>query len=235
MEEEYLKKYYSGNMEDALEKLKEGIPVQYIVGSVNFFGLNFKVNNSVLIPRFETEELVDRTIKYIEKMFDSKINILDIGTGSGCIAITLNKKLNSNVDAIDISLEALEIAKENNLNNQTNVNFFNSNLYESITKKYDVIVSNPPYISEDESIMEVVAKNEPHIALYAKNNGLYFYEEILKEAINHLNTKYLIAFEIGQTQASEITSIANKYLNNIEIIVEKDLSNLDRYIFILSK
>lgn len=235
MEEEYLKKYYNGNLDEALEKLKDGMPVQYIVGNVNFFGLDFKVNNSVLIPRFETEELVDRTIKYIEKTFNKQLDILDIGTGSGCIAITLNKKVNSNVDAIDISLEALEIARENNLNNQANVNFFSSNLYENVIKKYDVIISNPPYISEDEPIMEVVARNEPHIALYAKNDGLYFYEEILKNAKEHLNDKYLIAFEIGQTQAEKIKEIANKYLNNIEIIIEKDLSNLDRYIFIYNK
>ena len=144
---EYLKKYYDGDINEAIELLKQGKPVQYIVGNVNFYGLEFKVNENVLIPRFETEELVEKTIEYVVDYFDKEISILDIGTGSGCIAITLNKNLNSKVDAVDISDSALEIAKINNENNSTKVNFFKSNIYENVNKKYDLIISNPPYIA----------------------------------------------------------------------------------------
>ena len=109
---EYLKKYYHGDMIEALERLKNGEPVQYIVGNVEFYGYLFDVNKDVLIPRFETEELVEKVVKACKRMFASKIDIVDIGTGSGCIAITLKKELDSNVDAIDISKKALEVAKK---------------------------------------------------------------------------------------------------------------------------
>ena len=115
---EYLKKYYKGDLESAIKRLEDGEPVQYIVGDVDFYGYNFLVNKNVLIPRFETEELVNRTIKYIDKYLNrNNLDIIDLGTGSGCIAITLNKELNCNIDAVDISLEALEVAKKNNDNN----------------------------------------------------------------------------------------------------------------------
>ena len=110
---EYLKKYYEGNIDDALNRLSNGEPVQYIVGNVDFYGNKLYVNKNVLIPRFETEELVDNTIKLVEKKFNGKVNILDIGTGSGAIAISLKKNLDSNVVATDISKEALEVAKNN--------------------------------------------------------------------------------------------------------------------------
>lgn len=235
MEEEYLRKYYNGDLEEALEQLKQGIPVQYIVGSVNFYGLNFKVNNKVLIPRFETEELVSKTIDYIAKLFDRSVNILDIGTGSGCIAITLNKKIECSVDAVDISNDALEVAKENNELNMTSVNFFESNILDNVEKTYDVIISNPPYIKKDEEIMEVVKNNEPNIALFAKNEGLYFYEEILKNISKNISNKYLIAFEIGKTQGEKVKEIGQKYLPNAHIIIEQDLSGLDRFVFIYNE
>ena len=110
---EYLKKYYNGDIEEAIDKLNNGIPVQYIVGNVDFYGNIIKVNENVLIPRFETEELVNKTIDYIKSNFNKKVDIVDIGTGSGCIAITLKKEIDCNVDAVDISSGALEVAKEN--------------------------------------------------------------------------------------------------------------------------
>ena len=230
---EYLKKYYDGDLNEALKLLEQGIPVQYIVGNVGFYGLNFIVNNNVLIPRFETEELVEKTINYAVDYFNKDISILDIGTGSGCIAISLSKNLiGSSVDALDISEQALEVAKKNNERNNTNVNFFHSDMLENVNKKYDLIISNPPYIAYDEEIMEIVKNNEPNIALYAENNGLFFYEEILKQASKFLNKKAMIAFEIGETQGKKIKELAKKYLPNSKALLEKDLQNRDRFIFI---
>ena len=231
---EYLKKYLKDKeLDTAIKELEKGTPVQYIVGNVNFYGYDFKVNKNTLIPRFETELLVEKTYNYIKKYFDTNnIRILDIGTGSGCIAITLNKLVYSNVDAVDISKEAIVIAKENNILNNTNVNFMISDVFSNVNKKYDVIISNPPYISFDEDVMDIVKNNEPYIALYAENNGLYYYNKILKECKNYLNDKFLIAFEIGYLQAKDITDMINRYFKDVNISVEKDYSDKDRFIFI---
>ena len=231
---EYLKKYYNGNIDDALKLLDRGIPVQYIVGNVDFYGYNFIVNKNVLIPRFETEELVDRTIKYVQKYFDSSVKIVDLGCGSGCISITLSKELDVRVDAVDISSDALDVARENCIKNNASVNYFLGNMLEPLHDKYDVIISNPPYISYDEEIDEIVKKNEPSLALYADNDGLYFYEEILKNCKKYLNDKFLIAFEIGCTQGDRIKEMALKYLGDVSVSVEKDLSGRDRFVFIFN-
>ena len=157
---------------------------------------------------------------------------LDIGTGSGCIAITLKKEIDCNMDAVDISDKALEVAKSNALKNNVDINFYQSDIFSNIKEKFDVIISNPPYIKFDEEIMEIVKNNEPHLALYASNDGLYFYEEILKQCSKYLNKNFLICFEIGYTQGESIKDLANKYLSNINIKIEKDYSNKDRFIFI---
>lgn len=231
---EYLKKYLpSDRLEEGIKSLENGIPVQYIVGNVNFYGNTINVNENTLIPRFETELLVDKTIKLIKKYFDRKVDILDIGTGSGCIAITLNKELDSNVTAVDISDKALDVAKENNKINNTNVNFYKSDVFSNVNGKYDVIISNPPYIAYDEKIMDIVYNNEPHSALFADNNGLYFYEKILSECSNYLNNKFIIAFEIGYKQGLLIEELANKYLDNVSVTIQKDYSNKDRFVFII--
>lgn len=231
---EYLKKYLKDkDMNIAIKELESGIPVQYIVGNVDFYGYTFKVNKNTLIPRFETELLVEKTIKYINKYFNNEIKILDIGTGSGCIAITLNKLLdNSRVTAVDISKNALDVARENNKINNTDVNFIESDVFSNINDKYDVIISNPPYISYDEDIMDVVYNNEPHMALYADDNGLYFYGKILMECRKYLNDRFFIAFEIGYKQGNDILNIINKYFDNVNISLEKDYSGRDRFIFI---
>lgn len=232
-DEEYLKKYLpTDKLEEGLKKLKEGWPVQYIVGNVNFYGITLKVNENVLIPRFETETLVEKTINYVKKYLKQPIKILDLGTGSGAIAITLKKKLSSFVDAVDISKEALEVAKENSIENNVKINFIHSNMLEKIDKKYDLIISNPPYISYDEEVEEIVKNNEPHIALYADNDGLEYYEKILKNAENYINKPGIIAFEIGMNQGKKIKKIASKYIKTDNIKIEKDLSGKDRYIFI---
>ena len=229
---EYLKKYYKGNIEEAITRLNNGEPVQYIVGNVDFYKYNFLVNKNVLIPRFETEELVLNTINFIKKNFNKKIKILDIGTGSGAIAISLKKEINSDVYATDISKEAIEVAKENAKRNNAEVNFINTNLFDGIKEKFDVVISNPPYIRYDEEIDEIVKNNEPHLALYADNDGLYYYEEILKNVNSILNEKYLIAFEIGKDQYKEIEKIKNKYLKDAKIFLKKDLEKRDRMVFI---
>lgn len=230
--EEYLRKYVKENIEEAIKRYKNGEPVQYIIGDVNFYGNTIKVNKDVLIPRYETEELVEKTIKKIKNKFNKKIDVLDLCTGSGCIAITIKKEINSNVTATDISSDALEVAKKNvNLNN-VDIKLINSDLFNNIDGKFDCIISNPPYISYDEEIDEIVKNNEPNIALYAPNNGLYFYEEILKNIKKYLNDEFIIAFEIGYKQGEFLVELANRYLNNVTISVEKDLQGRDRFLFI---
>jgi len=231
---EYLEKYLPKNkLKKGIKKLNKGIPVQYIVGNVSFYGYNINVNKNVLIPRFETEELVENTLKYIDKYFKDNIDVLEIGTGSGCISIALKKENSSlNITSTDISKKALKVAKNNAKINNVDIKFINTNIYDGINKKFDVIISNPPYISYNENIEDIVYNNEPHMALYADNNGLFFYEEILKNINNIINNKYLIAFEIGEKQANDIKSIVNKYLPNSNIIVKKDLQKRDRMIFI---
>lgn len=234
MLEDYLKKYLpKDKLEEGLDKLKKGEPVQYIVGNVDFYDVNLLVNKDVLIPRFETETLVEKTINYAKNL-NTPLDILDIGTGSGAIAITLAKHLNSNVLATDISEKALEIAQKNAKRNNVKISFKQSNLFHHIKGKFDIIISNPPYIAKDEIIDPLVKNNEPPLALYADNNGLYFYQNILQNINPYLKEKSLIAFEIGMTQSKAITEIAKTYLPNSIIKTEKDLAGKDRYIFIFN-
>lgn len=233
---EYIKKY--SNPEDLkknIERLNKGEPVQYIIGNVNFYGNIFSVNKNVLIPRFETEELVEKTIKYIKDLFKDKIDIVDLGTGSGCIAVTLKKELMCEVDAVDISSKALEVAKKNAKNHNVNVNFIEGDMLKPLDKKYDVIISNPPYIAYNEKIMDIVKNNEPYIALYANDNGMYYYKEIIKDASSYLKDKFIIAFEIGCMQGQELKEYAKTYFKNAIINIEKDLSNKDRFLFIINR
>ncbi len=231
----YLEKYLPKNkLKEGIERLQNGEPVQYIVGNVNFYGNEIKVNKNVLIPRFETEELVEYTISYIKKMFKEKINIIDLGTGSGCIAITLKKKINSNVSAIDISKEALEVARENAKKNKVEINFIQNDMLDNISDKFDVIISNPPYISKNEEIQDIVRKNEPSLALYADNEGLYYYEKIIKQAKKNLKEKFIIAFEIGYMQGDKIKKLAEQNYPKAEVVLKKDLQGKDRFIFIIN-
>ena len=232
----YLKKYLKNKELDvAVRELEEGRPIQYVIGNVDFYNSIINVNENVLIPRFETELLVDKLIKYSKDKFDNKIEILDMCTGSGCIAISLKKELNCNVDAVDISNDALIVARKNSDINKVKVNFIESDLFDNIDKKYNIIVSNPPYISYDEDIMDIVKNNEPNIALYADDNGLYFYKRIINGINKYLLDNYIIAFEIGMNQADDIVEMINDNLSNVEVKVEKDYNNRDRFIFILSK
>ena len=209
--------------------LYNDIPVQYLIGYTYFYGLKIFVNEHVLIPRQDSEILIDSVLANLD--LSKEYNILDIGTGSGALAIALKKHLiYSKVDAVDISLDALEIANSNGLFNKVSINFFESNIFSNVEGNYDVIISNPPYISIDEELSNEVRK-EPHLALYSKNKGLYFYEEILRNIKKHLKSNFLIIFEIGSTQAKEIKNLAKKYLD-LKADIVKDLQGLDRVVII---
>lgn len=231
---EYLKKYGNPDTyEQDLKRLEQGEPIQYIVGHVDFYGCPIIVNPNVLIPRFETEGLVE---KVIEKVQDySSLKIVDLGTGSGCIAIALKKNLNCDVDAVDISPLALEVAKENAKVNQVDITFYEGDFLEPLQDTYDVIVSNPPYIAYDEEIMDIVKKNEPEIALYAENDGLFYYYEIIKKAKKYLKPNGILAFEIGYQQGDILKKYAKKYFPNAKITVGKDLQGKNRYLFVETK
>lgn len=228
---EYLKKY--GNPDTFFEdKEKLGkVPVQYLVGNVDFYGIPIKVNPNVLIPRFETEELVEKIIKYSKKL-NKKLSIVDLGTGSGCIAIALAKKLNAKVTAVDISPLALETAKQNALNNQVEIDFLEGNMLEPLSSTFDIIVSNPPYIDESEEIMELVKNNEPSLALYAYENGTYYYRKILENAQTYLNNKGIIAFEIGDKQGPKLIELSQQCFPNSESRIEQDMQGRDRFFFL---
>lgn len=230
---EYLKKYYQGDIKEALKKLDNGVPVQYIVGNVDFYGLNIKVNNNVLIPRFETEELVEKTINYIKKYFNKKVDIIDLGTGSGCISIALKKNVDSNIDAVDISPDALSVAKDNALNNNVDINFICRDMVQPPDKLYDVIISNPPYLRDESEVEEIVRNNEPDLALYASDDGMHYYKEILKNYKNNLKDKFIIAFELGYNQADYLKEYASKLYPNSKVIIENDLTGYKRFLFVI--
>lgn len=226
-------KELSNKYKEELLALKNGKPLQYVIGNVNFYGIKYYINENVLIPRFETEELVENTINYIKKYFNYPIDIVDLGCGSGVIGLTLEKKISTkSVDLIDISPKALTVTKKNIINLNSRANIMENNFLENINKKYDVIISNPPYIKTDEQIENIVKENEPHIALYGGKEGLDCYKEILKNINNNLKEKALIAFEIGSSQAQDLIKLINIYLTNVKIIVKKDLSGRDRMLFI---
>ena len=216
------------------EKLKDNYPIQYLLGSVNFYGYEFKVDERVLIPRYETEYLVDDTIKLI-KQYIKEPKIIDLCTGSGCIAISLAKELNTKVDALDISLDAINLAKENAVNNNVVINYINEDVKSFNTnKKYNVIISNPPYVRLDEQV-DLETKYEPQIALFANDNGLEFYKIILDKSKDLLENKNIIAFEIGDKQGNSIKEYASNIYPKANIIIKKDLNNLERYVYIINE
>ena len=229
-----LKKLYPNNYQEQLDKLKDNYPIQYLIGYVDFYGYKINVNENVLIPRFETEYLVDDTIKLIKKYINNP-KILDIGTGSGCIAISLSKELNTKVSALDISSNAIDVAKDNASINNAEITFINEDIKTYISKeKYNVIISNPPYVKDDSNVDEEI-KYEPSNAIYANDNGLEYYKVILSKSKELLEDKNIIAFEIGDDQANDIISIAKEYYPKANIIAKNDLNNLNRYIYIINE
>ena len=221
---------YKGNIKEAKEKLKRNYPIQYLIGYVDFYNCKIFVDENVLIPRYETEYLVEKAIKLLKKK-NIKTGI-DLCTGSGAIAIALKKNLYIKIDACDISKPALKIAKKNALENTVDVFFFKKDiLNDKLKGKYDFIISNPPYVKENE-YTSPETKYEPSIALYAKENGLEFYKKIIEIAPHLLNKKGIIIFEIGATLGDEIKKIALSTYPKANIIIEKDYNNFDRFMFI---
>jgi release factor glutamine methyltransferase len=209
---------------EALSRLKQEEPIQYIIGETEFFGLPFKVNGYTLIPRPETEELVSFVLQNIksQKLNSKSINILDIGTGTGCIAISLAKNLpNAEVYALDVSVDALKIAKQNAELNNVEVNFIkadilNSSTWNSIFEnlEFDIIVSNPPYVRNLEKIeiKNNVLNHEPHLALFVDdNNPLQFYKAITEFTVNNLKEKGMLFFEINQYLGEEMIDLLEFY------------------------
>ena len=219
---------------NALERLKTHEPIQYVLGKTTFMDLEFKVNNSVLIPRPETEELVRLMLK---EDLDGK-EILDIGTGSGCIAVSLAKNLsNAKVSALDISKDALEVAKENAILHNVSVEFINADIFEyKSDKKYDIIVSNPPYVTKSEKglMKQNVLSYEPELALFVDDvSPLKYYESILNFSLNNLHSQGQIFFETNENYKYESNKLAQNYEYNI-IEFKLDSHKKNRFL-ILSK
>ena len=230
---ELLKNKYPKNIEEILAKITAGYPVQYLIGNVYFYNSIINVSENVLIPRPETEYLVEKTIDYAKK-FNHKINIIDLGTGSGCIAIALKKELDSEVSAIDISKDALDLAKLNARENNVDINFYESDITKPLENMYDIIISNPPYIPKDGYVAENVLKYEPHIALFADDFGIYFYKQIIKNNLNKLNKNGFMAFEIGDNEDKLLEEfLKEEGITNYKF--ECDLTGRIRYLFIFNE
>ncbi|MDC0558809.1 peptide chain release factor N(5)-glutamine methyltransferase [Candidatus Izimaplasma bacterium] len=216
----------------------KNIPVQHIIGYESFYGHQFKVNGDVLIPRFETEELVANTLMLYDEVFEGqKVNVVDIGTGSGCLAITLDiEETNMNVTATDISDKALNVARQNNNDLNGNVTFLKGDMLKPLEgMKFDILVSNPPYIPDGEYVESLVVDNEPHEALFGGEDGLDFYREIIKGASSILNDKFLMAFEHAFNKSKELKKLIKKHFDDVEIIQKKDLQGKDRMTFVIKK
>ena len=214
-----------------IEKLTKGIPLQHITHRQEFMKMDFFVDENVLIPRSDTEILVEEVIKIAQKYNSPRI--LDLCTGSGAIAISLKKFVpNADITAVDISEKALEIAQKNAKKLETKINFLKSDLFDKLdNKKFDIIVSNPPYIRKDEikKLSEEVQK-EPKIALDGGEDGLDFYRIITEQAINYLKTGSFLCFEIGYNQKNDVIKIIEDEQNYKNTYCKKDLYGNDRII-----
>lgn len=214
-----------------IEKLTKGIPLQHITHRQEFMKMDFFVDENVLIPRSDTEILVEEVIKIAQKYNSPRI--LDLCTGSGAIAISLKKFVpNADITAVDISEKALEIAQKNAEKLESKINFVKSDLFDKLdNKKFDIIVSNPPYIRKDEikKLSEEVQK-EPKIALDGGEDGLDFYRIIAEQAINYLKTGSFLCFEIGYNQKNDVIKIIEDEQNYKNTYCKKDLYGNDRII-----
>ncbi|MBS5945819.1 MAG: peptide chain release factor N(5)-glutamine methyltransferase [Peptoniphilus harei] len=224
LEEAIKNKYF-----DILKKRKEGIPLQYILGREDFYGRTFTVLEGVLIPRQDTEISVEVILKILK---ENNINkMLEIGCGTGIVSITvdLESKRKMDITALDISSYAINNTTINKKSLKSNIKILESDLFEKVSGKFDLIYSNPPYIksSEIENLQLEVKDHEPRLALDGGIDGLYFYREIIKEAPNYLNNNGFLVFEIGYDEAEDISLIMEK---NFDTKIYKDLNNLDRVI-----
>jgi release factor glutamine methyltransferase len=211
-------------------------PIQYITGEMFFFGYALKVNENVLIPRFETEELVEKVLTLYDGMFAAKsAKVLDLCTGSGCIAIAIKKEAPAcQVFASDISPAALAIARENATKLDAPVVFYEGDLFEPLANEtFDIIVANPPYIPDTEKVADIIFDHEPHLALFGGKEGLDFYRRILVEAPKHLNRPGILAFEHAYHSASKIREWAALAFPKADIYTEKDMQDKDRMTFVI--
>ena len=234
-----LTKLESSKLIKTINNLKKSKPIQYITGESFFMGLKFKVNKNVLIPRQETEELVEWIIND-NLNFQNKINAIDIGTGSGCIAISLSKKKrNFNLTAIDNSDKSLLVAKENARLNKVKINFINNDILKPLNDKtiYDIIISNPPYVADSEikNIEDKVLKFEPYNAIFVdKKNPLIFYKAIIDFSLSNLKKEGKIYFEINPIFYNSLLTLIESY-NKFNLVVKKDISNKNRMIRLMRK
>ena len=211
--------------------IKDDTPLSHLVGFEYFYDRKFKVTSDILSPRMETEELVYKVIDYIRKNNLTNIKILDLCTGSGIIGITLKKELEEfdvKILASDISSRALTVAKENASSLKADISFVESDLFSNIQDKFDIIVSNPPYIAHDDkkTIKENVLNYDPHLALFAGEEGMYFYRNIIEKSRSYLNEKGIMFFEIGYDQKEKIITLGEN--NKFETVVYKDINGRDR-------
>ena len=217
---------------DGIEKLRNNIPIEYITHNKEFMKLNFYVNEDVLIPREDTEILVE---EIIDEYKNKDVKILDLCTGSGCIGISLKKYMaNANVSASDISGNALKVAKLNAKNNNVEINFILSDMFKNIKEKdFDIIVSNPPYIkTEVIKTLNKDVQNEPSLALDGGEDGLFFYKKIIKEAYGFLKNYGMIFLEIGYDQKQDLINIVKEDKRYKLVKVKTDLENNDRVVMI---
>ena len=213
------------------KNINEDTPLSHLVGFDYFYDRKFKVTRDVLSPRIETEELIYKVLEYIKKSKKDSFRILDLCTGSGIIAITLKKEIvekHTEIVASDISEKALSIAIENANNNNANITFIKSDLFDNISGKFDLIISNPPYISYKDkiTIKDNVLKYDPHLALFAEEDGIYFYRKIIENAVHYLSKDGVIFFEIGYDQKEKIFELGKN--NNFITTVYKDINDRDR-------
>ena len=213
------------------KNINEDTPLSHLVGFDYFYDRKFKVTRDVLSPRIETEELIYKVLEYIKKSKKDSFKILDLCTGSGIIAITLKKEIvekYTEIVASDISEKALSIAIENANNNNANITFIKSDLFDNISGKFDLIISNPPYISYKNkiTIKDNVLNYDPHLALFAEEDGIYFYRKIIENAVHYLSKDGVIFFEIGYDQKEKIFELGKN--NNFITTVYKDINDRDR-------
>ena len=234
MSKENEEKYFS-----LIEKhIKEDVPLSHLVGFEYFYDRKFKVTKDVLSPRMETEELIYRVVEYVKSTKKNNLKILDLCTGSGIIAITLKKELSQfsiDVVASDISEEAIKVAKENAQVHDATIKFIQSDIFDNIADKFDIIVSNPPYIDRKDEVtmQDNVLKYDPHLALFAEEEGMYFYRKIIEQANDYLNENGVVFFEIGYDQKDKIIKLAD--LNGYSAEVYKDINGRDRMAFLVRK
>ena len=215
-----------------IEQIIDGKPLQYITQKQEFMGMEFFMNENVLIPQPDTEILVETVLDICKRYGNQSLRILDLCTGSGAIAISLSKILNTQVFASDVSTKALEVAEKNNILKNSKVEFIESNLFEQINgEKFDIIVSNPPYIKNEEiKSLSKQVQNEPYIALAGGEDGLDFYRKIIDEAYKHINKNGYLCLEIGYDQKADLIKLIKQNENYEYENCIKDLSNNDRCI-----